>query len=152
MWVILPFFFINVYRVYGMKALVKAIVVFSMAGAVVIIPFAVRSPGIFLSGVFGHWVAQRFVATANISYLISRLVGWDHLPLVQAIALVVLFLIGLARANTDAGFYKFSSAALMLFILLNTFIDAYFYLIVFLLLIMFALMPAGRDRGRGTAG
>lgn len=139
LWVVVPFYFIYIFKKCGMKIFAVYVALFLAVCAVVILPFALWAPEPFIRGTVGHWAGQAYVMAANLSTLAASFIGWGALHILQSIIMLALLLLALKKTEIYADIYLWAAIALTLFIAFNTFIDAYFYLIVFLVLIMFAL-------------
>ena len=140
-WVIFPFFVVSIYRKSGPARALHVMGIGICVALVLILPFFVSAPGLFLEGIYGHW-DYFYVANINLAYFISFLVPWQHLSLLQAIT--VLILLGAAARSMDpADLWGWMAAVLLLFIALNRNIEIYFYLLVLLLLVMHGIAKGG---------
>jgi hypothetical protein len=139
LWIVVPFYFVYLFKKYKTKIFAIYATAFLAICTIIILPFALWAPDPFISGTVGHWAGQAYVMAANLSALAAFFIGWSSLHILQSISLLAIFLLALRSTEKYADIYKWTAIALTLFIALNTFIDAYFYLIVFLVLIMFAL-------------
>lgn len=142
-WVIFPFAVVSVFRKHGArKALLSMVIAIGIALALVL-PFLLRTPHEFLAGVYGHWLYVD-VPTINLSYLVSFLVPWDLMIVLQGIV-VLLFLVWAIRIMDPRDVWGWMAGVLLVFIALNRVIEVYFYLLVLLLLVFHGIAVAGRQ-------
>lgn len=146
-WLIFPFSLIHIYRRSGWEKTLLSLAVAVGVALTLILPFLLLSPGLFLEGIYGHWLYVD-VPTVNLSYLVSLLVPWDYLVVVQGV-LVLLLLLVAVRRMTPRDLWGWMAVALLLFIALNRVIEVYFYLLVLLLLVFHGIENEYGENGGG---
>jgi len=144
-WIIFPFALVSMFRRAGSaKTLISMAIAVGIA-CIVVLPFLLLSPSAFLEGVYGHWLYVD-VPTVNLSYLVSLIVPWDYLIVVQGVV-VLLILIMAVRIMDPQDVWGWMAGVLLLFIALNRVIEVYFYLLVLLLLVFHGIAVAGTEGG-----
>ena len=101
-WIIFPFAIVSIFRKTGLRKAVVSLVIAIGIALIMILPFWLLTPDAFIGGVIGHWFYVDILAV-NLSYIVSILVPWDLIIVVQCI--VIVFLLLLAFENYESGRY-----------------------------------------------
>ena len=139
-WILLPFLLLYVFRSFGLRRAVEALVVASLVFAAMVGPFLIWSPHAFAYSVLTHWaeLPDVIVRTMNLSYWVTRFLPISALQPVQALIVGALLLYCVLRVKFTslADCFQWMSICLLSFILLNRLIWGYFYLSLALVMIM----------------
>ncbi|MDD1711482.1 MAG: hypothetical protein LUQ37_11335 [Methanoregulaceae archaeon] len=140
-WVIFPFFVISIFKKSGIIKALSSMVVGIGVSLMIILPFFLSSPDMFLEGVYGHW-NYFYVSNINIAYFLSFLLPWNFLIVIQGIILLIVLTIAIKTMDPD-DMWGWMAGALLLFIALNRNIESYFYLLVLFLLLLHGIAVSG---------
>jgi hypothetical protein len=135
-WVLIPLFVLAIYKRFGKKIALYSCICFSSAFLILVLPFVLRSPEAFYTGVFAHWTNTLNVTTLNLSYFIASNLSITSLKYFQVLITVVIYILAVKQSDTRNRIYEFMTYSLLFFILLNPLIWVYFYLVLFPLMIM----------------
>ena len=137
-WVIFPFIVVSAFKRWGMKKAIANSLIAVVIALIIVLPFLLDSPEEFIAGVYGNWFYVD-TPTVNLSYLISRVVPWDWMIVVQGMVISAIFVLAVQRMEPRDR-WGWMAGALLLFIAMNRVINVYFYLIILLLLVMHGIL------------
>lgn len=145
-WVVLPLFLALLYHQHGRKAVLKAIAWTAASILALIVPFLVWAPGEMIQGVLGAWSDVYQIETFNLSFWILRIVPLHAIKIVQALLLAGLYTVAIPRTRDFRGFFMWSTASTLLFMLTSQLIWHYFFLLPPLYMLYHAISPGGPIR------
>ncbi len=138
-WIIYPLFLVYLYRNYGIRHVLRSIFITLLIIAFVIVPFFMWSPENFILGVFTHWKNVFNVEVPNLTFWILKIIPIGYLKIVQSILLFIMFLLAFKKIVNLTDYFKWCTFTLLLFIITNQLIWNYFFFIIFLYMMFFAL-------------
>ena len=113
-WVIFPFIVVSAFKRWGMKKAIANSSIAVVIALITVLPFLLGSPEDFIAGVYGNWFYVD-TPTVNLSYLISRVVPWDWMIIVQGMVISAIFVLAVQRMDPRDR-WGWTAGALLLFI------------------------------------
>jgi hypothetical protein len=141
-WILFPFFLLNALRRRGWLEALKLAVVGAASALLVVGPF-LRAASTRISsntvGQWGHLSAHAQATPMNLSFWLTYLVHPDRLLRVQAVLMVGIFAwcFFKRRCLDLADTLRWMIIALTIFILCNTLVDGYFFLMLSVVLLVY---------------
>jgi uncharacterized membrane protein len=141
-WILFPFFLLNALRRRGWFEALKLAVVGAASALLVVGPF-LRAASTRISsntvGQWGHLSAHAQATPMNLSFWLTYLVHPDRLLRVQAVLMVGIFAwcFFKRRCLDLADTLRWMIIALTIFILCNTLVDGYFFLMLSVVLLVY---------------
>ena len=153
-WIVLPFVLLNALRrrgwLEGLKAMLAA-----AAGALLLAgPFLRSASARISSNTVGQWsrFEHAIADPMNLSYWLTFLIRPGNLLRLQAVLMVAIFAWCVARRRcaTLEDTLRWTVVALTVFVLCNSVVDGYFFLMLLVPMLLFTLIANGWLREPGT--
>lgn len=146
-WILFPFFLLNALRRRGWLEVAKLALI-SAAGALLVLgPFLSSALQRISHNTVGQWalLPHAVADPINLSFWVTYLVRPDKLLRVQAVLMVTIFAVCFVRRRcaTLEDTLRWSCAALTVFILFNSIVDGYFYLMLLVPLLLYTCVANG---------
>jgi hypothetical protein len=147
-WILFPFFLLNALRRRGWLETLKLTAVAAVGTLIVVGPFLRSASKRIASntvGQWGHLSAHAMAEPINLSYWATYIVRVDQLLKVQAALMVVIFLYAFVRGRCAdlADTLRWMTLAVTIFVLMNSIVDGYFYLMLLVIMLAYTCVANG---------
>ncbi len=146
-WIILPFVLLNGFWRRGWRESVKLALAAAAGMLLLVAPFLRSALARISSNTVGQWgrFEHAIADPINLSYWITYVIHPDKLLRLQAILMVALFVgcVVMRRCSTLEDTLRWTVVALTVFILCNSIVDGYFYLMLLVPMLLFTLVANG---------
>lgn len=147
-WIMFPFFVLNALRRRGWLEALK-LTAFAAVGALAIVgPFLQSASHRIASNTVGQWgrlAAHALADPINLSYWVTYVVPVGQLLKLQALLMIAIFLYAFARGRCRdvADTLRWMIVAVTVFVLLNSLVDGYFYLMILVMMLAYVCIANG---------
>jgi len=128
-WIIFPLFIALLYRMFGLRRALGAIVQAAAAALILIVPFLLWAPDAMIQGLLRTWSTVYQIETYNLSYWILRIIPIQGIKLLQILLVALFCFFACPRIRDMGGFFRGSVFVTLLFLFTSQLIWHYFFLI-----------------------
>lgn len=140
-WILFPFFLLNAYRRRGWHEPAKLLLIAVVGALLIASPFLGSALQRIAHNAVGQWgnMGHALADPMNLSYWATYVIGPDKLLRLQAVLMIAIFVWAFlrGRCTTVADTLRCSIAALTVFVLLNSIVDGYFFLMLLVPMLLF---------------